>query len=104
MKILVIFRVLENSDFKKIEKLLLEEERFAWKMYLKGTLREHYESDMPTPAISVVEMESIETAKSFFSELPLLKEGLISADYYPLRAFKNWEVLFKDSEKQSLGE
>lgn len=99
MKILVIWRVKEDADFSDIEAMLLEEERFAWRSYLSDELREHYESDLPTPAISIIEVESLDAAKKRFKELPILKAGLMTAEYFPLRPFKNWEVLFKDEEK-----
>ncbi len=99
MKILVLWRVKEDADFSKIEAMLLEEERFAWRSYLLDELREHYESDMPTPAISIIEAESLNAAKERFQDLPILKAGLMTAEYFPLRPFKNWEVLFKDEEK-----
>ena len=44
MKILAIWRVKEDADFSKIEAILIEEERFAWRSYLSDELREHYES------------------------------------------------------------
>ncbi len=54
---------------------------------------------MPTPAISILEAESLDAAKETFKKLPILKAGLISAEYFPLRPFKNSEILFKDEEK-----
>ena len=99
MKILAIWRVKENVDVSDIKAVLLEEERFAWRTYLSGELREHYESNMPTPAISILEAENIDAAKNRFKDLSLLRAGLITAEYFPLRPFKNWEVLFKEDEK-----
>ncbi|MDJ0592044.1 MAG: hypothetical protein QNJ72_18985 [Pleurocapsa sp. MO_226.B13] len=99
MKILTIWRVKEDADFSKIQAMLLEEERYAWQAYLADELREHYESDMPTPAISILEMESVDAAKERFKDLPILKAGLMTVEYFPLRPFKNWEVLFKEEEK-----
>lgn len=99
MKILAIWRVKEGADMGKVKDYLVEEERFAWRTYLDDVLREHYESDMPAPAVSVLEAESVEAAKKIFADLPLLREGLITAEYYPLRPFRNWEFLFRDEEK-----
>lgn len=101
MKILAIWRVKDDADISKIQKLLVEEERFAWRSYLNDVLREHYESDMPTPAISIIEAKSVDEAKETFSDLPLLREGLITAEYFPLRPFQNWESLFREEEKMS---
>ncbi|NER84755.1 MAG: superoxide dismutase [Leptolyngbya sp. SIO1D8] len=77
MKILAIFKVLDRSDLESIQALLVEEERYVWWSYLEGVLREHYESDMPYAAISILELESVEAAREFFKDLPLLKAGLI---------------------------
>jgi len=99
MKILCIWRVKDGADLSQIESLLVEEEKFAWDMFAADELREHYESDMPTPAISIVEMESVEAAKAKLSELPINKAGLLEPEYYELRPFMNWEVLFRDEYK-----
>ena len=98
MKILVIWRVKEDADSAAIQRLLVDEERFAWRSYLGGLLREHYESDAPAPAISVVEANSVEAAKAALADLPLLKAGLIEGEYFPLRPFKNWDTLFREEE------
>ena len=101
MKILAISRVLDSSNLEQIKAMLVEEERYAWQSYLDGVLREHYESDMPYAAISVLELESIEAAREFFKDLPLLKAGLMSVEFFPLRPFRNWDVLFRDEERLS---
>ena len=103
MKILVLFRTLDDADPEHINPLLLEEERFAWRAYVDDVLREHYESDAPYAAISIVELESVEVAREFFQELPLLKAGLITAEFFPLRPFRNWETLFREAEKRVAG-
>ncbi|MDJ0781635.1 MAG: hypothetical protein QNJ22_06660 [Desulfosarcinaceae bacterium] len=104
MKILVLFKVKDDADLTEVKDYLVEEERWAWGIYLKGDLREHYESDLPTPAISILEMESIAAAQALMQDLPLLKAGLITAEYHELRPFRNWEVLFKNEERQGLAE
>ena len=99
MKILVLWKVKPDADMSTVGQYLVEEERFAWKMVLADQLREHYASDMPAPAISVLEMESVEAAKTHCEDLPLNKAGFLEPEYYPLRPFDNWEVLFRDEEK-----
>lgn len=99
MKILAVWRVKPDADMEALSKLLVEEEQFAWKMYLGDQLREHYSSDMPAPAISILEMESVEAAKEALAHLPMNNAGFLEPEYYPLRPFDNWEVLFRDEEK-----
>lgn len=99
MKILCLSHVKPGADLSRVEELLVDEERFAWDMYANGQLREHYASDMPTPAISIIEMESIEAAKAHFEELPINKAGLLEPQYFELKPFMNWEVLFRDEFK-----
>ena len=99
MKILAIWYVKPDADMEEVGKLLLAEEQFAWKMYLGDQLREHYASDMPSPAISILEMESVEAAKEALADLPILKAGFLEPAYFPLKPFHNWEVLFRDEEK-----
>lgn len=99
MKVLAIWRVKDGADMSQVQSYLIEEERFAWRSYLDDVLREHYESDLPTPAISVLEVSSVDEARARFADLPLLREGFITAEYIPLRPFRNWEVLFREEEK-----
>ena len=99
MKILALWSLKESTTFEAVQPLLLEEERFAWRTYLTDHLREHYASDMPTPAISILEADSVAAAQERFADLPLLKAGLITVAYYPLRPFKNWDVLFRAEER-----
>ena len=103
MKILVIWRVESGVSNEDIEPLLVDEERFAWRSYTSDILREAYGSDLPTPVIMVVEAESIDWLKTYYEELPLLKAGLISGEYYPLRPFRSWELLFREEEQLVLG-
>ena len=99
MKILVVWNVKPDADQETIQKMLVDEEKFAWRLYLGDQLREHYASDMPAPAISILEMESIEAAKQAMEDLPLNKAGFLDPVYYPLRPFDTWEVLFRDDAK-----
>ena len=98
MKILVIWRVKPDADTEALKKLLVDEERFAWRSYLSDGLREHYESDMPAPAISILEAASVEDAIAQYEDLPLMKAGFIEGEFLPLRPFKNWDVLFRPEE------
>lgn len=99
MKILVLWRVKDDADPEKISELLLDEERFAWRMYREDQLREHYASAMPVPAISILEMDSVEAARAALQELPINKAGFLEPEYYPLGPFENWEVLFREEER-----
>ncbi len=62
-------------------------------------LRDQYESDMPAPAISVLEMDSVEAANAALAELPIMKAGFLDPEDYPLRPLRHWEVPFHDDEK-----
>ncbi|MEL6758772.1 MAG: superoxide dismutase [Myxococcota bacterium] len=99
MKVLCLWRVKDGADMSKVSELLLKEELFAWDLVGKDILREHYESDMPTPAISVLEIESVQAARELLKDLPINKAGYLEPTYLPLRPFMNWEVLFKDEFK-----
>ena len=99
MKILAIWRVKEGADMGKVKDYLVEEERFAWRSYLDDVLREHYESDMPTSSRSLG--RGVEAAKQIFADLSLLREGLITAEYYP-PSVPELEVLFRGRREDGL--
>ncbi|MEL6103588.1 MAG: superoxide dismutase [Pseudomonadota bacterium] len=101
MKILCLWRVKDGADMSKVGDLLEAEEVFAWNLVKRDALREHYESDMPVPAISIMEADSVEAAKAMTVDLPINKAGYLEPEYFPLRPFSNWEVLFQDKFKTS---
>lgn len=80
-----------------------EEETFAFRMSLAGSLREIYETDMiPGGAVCIVEAASLEAAKTTYAELPMLKAGILAAEYLPLHPFTRWTTLLADDVKASL--
>lgn len=98
MKFLILWSVTDDADPDQIQSMILDEERHAWKQYKAGVLREHYKSDMPTPAISICEADDLADAEAKMRP-PLYEAGLITRNIRPLEPFEIWEVLFRDEER-----
>lgn len=99
MQFLVKWDVAEGAEPQDILRLLPDEENFAWQAYMKGTLRQFWLTDNPGEVIMIQEFGSLEEAIEANRNLPLLKAGLLTAEWLELRPFQSWEFLFKDEFK-----
>lgn len=99
MQFLVKWNVKEGAEAEDILTLLPDEENFAWKAYLKGTLRQFWLTNNPGEVIMIQEFDSLEDAVQANQNLPLLKAGLLKAEWFELKPFQSWEFLFKDEFK-----
>jgi hypothetical protein len=99
MKVLLLDRPLPGATFEKYQPHIVNEVRHSWAAYKSGLIREiYFRQDRPGVAI-MAEAASVEEAKKAFSDLPLVKAGLIDWDVIPLGAFVNWELLFAPGNK-----
>jgi hypothetical protein len=77
----------------------MDEIRHGWASYKSGLIRDIYSrQDRPSVAI-IAECVSVEEAKQAFSDLPLVKAGLIEIEAIPLGPFLNREFLFAPAAK-----
>ncbi|GAA4272921.1 hypothetical protein U6A24_06550 [Aquimarina gracilis] len=99
MQILVIWKVKPEVDMNEVMKHMVAEEHFAWKEYMEGNLRQFWLTEKPGFVVMILEYDSIEEAKAANTDLPLLKAGLMEAEFHELKPFQSWEFLFKDEHK-----
>lgn len=96
MKILALEHELPGATSDAFQRLAQEEARKAWDLHQSGVIRELYFRVDESKAVLVLECESADAATEILSELPFVREGLISFDLIPLRAYPGFARLFKE--------
>jgi hypothetical protein len=103
MKIIALERELEGVDPAGFQRFAAEEARQAWDLYQSGYVRElYFRSDQQT-AVLVLECDSTEMAAYHLSKLPFVREGLITFDLIPLKAYSGFARLFSDGNQDEAG-
>ena len=95
MKILAMDKMKPGITFDDLKPHLKEEAKYAWNMYKKGITRELYIRGDQKGAVLIMEIDSIETARKMFDNLPLVKNNLIEFDYIVLEPFYPFETIFE---------
>jgi hypothetical protein len=94
MKILAIEKEISNDYKSNKERLLCDEAKSIYQLYLNDYLREIYFNEHHN-AILILEHKSIEEAKKVLEELPLVKNGMIEFDLMELKPYTGFSRLFK---------
>jgi hypothetical protein len=95
MKILALEHELPGATSEMFQRFAEEEARKAWDLHQTGVIRElDFRAD-ESSAVLVLECESVEDASKVISELPFVREGLISFELIPLRGYPGFARLFK---------
>jgi len=94
MKILAIENELVGIDWDNKSKILENEARQVYKLYLLGSLREIYFNENQC-AVLIMECGSIEQAKDLLYTLPLVVGGLIQFDLMELRPYSGFDRIIK---------
>lgn len=74
-----------------------EEARTVWKLQQSGLIRELYFCADRNEVVLVLECGSPAEAGEFLSALPFVREGLITFEVIPLKAYPGFERLFMDA-------
>ncbi len=80
---------------------LRDEAKEGWELYKDGFIREMYFRDDRPEAVLILEAKDVDEAKQKLSELPLVKNGLITFELIPLRPYHGFERLFGNDVKKS---
>jgi hypothetical protein len=96
MKILALEHELPDATPDGFKTHARDEARLAWDLHQVGLIRElYFRADQPA-AVLVLECASIGEAGRILSELPFVREGLISFELIPLKAYSGFERLFNE--------
>ena len=94
MKILALEHELPGAIAKQFHQHAREEARKAWELHQAGLIRELYFRADRNEAVLVLECATVAEAQEILSELPLVREGLITFELIPLKAYDGFERLF----------
>jgi muconolactone delta-isomerase len=72
-----------------------EEETRVWSMYREGRLRQiWFRSDDKLGAVALLEVESLEEARTLVEDLPMMRAGMLVPEFVSLAPFLGLEQLF----------
>ena len=94
MKILALEHELPGATHKQFQQYAMLEARKAWELHQAGMIRELYFRTDRNEAVLVLEAASVEEARQALGILPLVREGLITFELIPLKAYSGFERLF----------
>ena len=98
MKILAMEHEIPGDVGSSFQRHAKAEARKAWELHQSGAIRELYFRTDQYTAVLVLECASVEDAASILDELPFVKEGLITFELIPLKAYSGFERLFNENE------
>jgi len=98
MKILAIEHELPNAAPEVFQGHAQGEARKAWELHQAGRIRELYFRADRSTAVLVLECDSTEEANQILGELPFVREGLITFELIPLKAYPGFGRLFRERD------
>jgi hypothetical protein len=94
MKIIALEQETPDVLPEQFQPYLEDEARYLWDLVQSGVVRETYfRSDRHT-AVLILECRDVKDAEMVLSELPLVKQGLISFELLPLIPYSGYSRLF----------
>lgn len=94
-RVYAVLTLAEGVRPDALQPLLEAEEAVVWALYRRGVLREMHLFAERAGALLVFEAAGSEAAAAYLRELPLVQEGLLDAEVFPVRPFVNLELLFE---------
>jgi hypothetical protein len=94
MKILVTLQPSEETKPEDLRAHVVEENQVVWELYKADAIREMYFRGDGRDAIFVLESVSLDAAAETFSQLPMVRNGLLTAEFIPLNPFTQLEYAF----------
>lgn len=96
MKILWMTRRQPGVGTEQIVALRLAEAAAVWKLVASGALREIYYCAEGPAVIGILECASLDEARVTMAALPMPAAGLIDFDFFALRPYDQFGLLFRN--------
>lgn len=96
MRILAVLRLVPGADRDHLVSLLDDEVTHLWNLYVDGHVAGVHMTDDPGVVVLDLDTASLDEARAAVDSLPLLAEGLMTAELHELRPFRNWQRLFRE--------
>ena len=94
MKIIAIEKEIKKAQPEQSRSLLKSEALKVWELVQESIIREIYFREDRSEAVLMLECRDIEEAEKVLSQLPLVREGLITFDLIPLQPYPGFSRLF----------
>lgn len=94
MKILVTLQTALRTKPEELRTHVIEENKVVWELYKADVIREMYFRGDGRGAVFVLESASVDAAKEAFSQLPMVRDGLLTAEFIALNPFTQLEYAF----------
>ena len=94
MKILALLQPTGGTTPETLRTYAVEENKIVWELYKAALIREMYFRGDGRGAIFVLESDSVEAAKEAFSQLPMVRDNLLTAEFIPINPFTQLELAF----------
>lgn len=94
MKVLVTLQPSAGTKPEDLRTHVVEENKVVWELYKADTIREMYFRGDGRGAIFVLESTNVDAAKEALSQLPMVRDGLLIAEFIPLNPFTQLEYAF----------
>lgn len=99
MKILAIEREVPGITDQEFKPHLRQESTRLWELHQAGVIRELYFRNDQSSAVLILECTDTKEASQILQTLPLVKEGLITFEVIPLKAYPGFSRLFANKPK-----
>ena len=96
MKILAIEKEIECRKWENPDRILQQEAKQVYQLYLSDSLREIYFTESNN-AVLILESENKIAAEKLLNSLQLVKENMIRFDVMELRPYTGYERLIKNN-------
>jgi hypothetical protein len=93
MTVLAIAHALPGATAEAFQRVRPEEIRGVWNIYRRGQIGQIYYCTDREVAVLFLNCDTIDDARAILAELPMVREGLIDFDYYPIGPFTPWDGL-----------
>ena len=93
MTVLAIAHALPTATNEAFQRFRSEEIRTVWNIYRRGQIEQLYYCTDREVAVLLLSCNRIDEARTILAELPMVREGLIDWDYYPIGPFTPWDGL-----------
>jgi len=103
MKFLTIAQLKETADRQRVRDLMDEHARAMWLLHKEQSVRSIEQlADRPGVAL-IIECDLLSDVETLLQRLPLMREGLTTAETFSLKPYDAWERLFHGSGSTSAG-
>ena len=97
MKILALEHELPGATAEQFQQYANDEARKVWELHQAGIIRELYFHADKNEAVLILECASVVEAHEILAALPFVREGLITFEIIPLKAYSGFARLFLKS-------